>query len=222
MYLKKLELINVGPIKHLNLQCQFSDDGNPKPIILVGTNGSGKSLAIAHVVNSLIDAQGAIFEDSDVEEGRVYKIRSAVYIRFGADYSIATAEFSEDFLVTEIQLTKPKSQYQGSRPDYSKWHEIPDHELSHYHSNFSERSPELKNVLDCASHIYFPPNRFEEPAWLNEQNLRNRVNYPKLINLTTHSNRPVVNYAPLRDIQDWLLDLIYDSFAIETDEKRAN
>ena len=215
MYLERLELINVGPIEHLSLQCQFSDDGNPKPIILVGTNGSGKSLAIAHIVNSLISAQGAIFEDSDVEEGKVYKIRSSGYVHYGADYSIGTTEFSEGFLVTEIQLTKPKSQYQGSPPNYSRWNEMPDHEFSHYHSNFFERIPELKNALRRASHIFFPPNRFEDPAWLNEQNLRNRVNYPKLNFSTSHSNRPVVNYAPLRDLQDWLLDLIYDSMVVE-------
>ena len=219
MYLEKLELIDIGPIEHLNLQCQFSDDGNPKPVILVGTNGSGKSLAIAHVVNSLISAQGKIFEDSDVDTGKVYKLRHPHYIRHGATYSIGKLHFSDGFFVSEIQLAKPKSEYQDPQPEYSRWEEIQDAETSHYHTNFAERSPDLKNALNRASHLFFPPNRFEEPAWLNEQNLRNKVNYPELKFFTTHSNRPVVNYAPLRELQNWLLDLIYDSYAVESTQQ---
>ena len=215
MYLENLELINVGPIEHLNLHCQISDEGNPKPIILVGTNGSGKSFVISHIVNSLISAHGTIFEDSDVEKGKVYKIRSSKFVRYGETFSVGKVNYSSDFFVTEIQLIKPKSEFQDPKPDYSNWKQMPDHQISDFHSNFRKRRTELENALNNASHIFFPPNRFEEPAWLNELSLLNRVNYPELKNLVTHSNRPVVNYAPLRELQNWLLDLIYDCNVVE-------
>ena len=69
--------------------------------------------------------------------------------------------------------------------------------------------------MNNTTHLFFPPNRFEEPAWLNEHNLLNKVNYTSLKNFSSYSNRPIVNYAPMREIQSWLLDLIYDSNAIE-------
>ncbi|MDA3832127.1 MAG: hypothetical protein PF495_01900 [Spirochaetales bacterium] len=111
MYLKRVELKNTGPIEHLKIECCFNNDGSPKPIIFVGQNGSGKSVATAHVVSALIAAHGEVFEDSDVENGKVYKLRSSSYIRHGAEYSTGDVHFSNDFSVHEAQFSKPKNQH---------------------------------------------------------------------------------------------------------------
>lgn len=215
MYLQRLKLENTGPIGHVDIEFRFNEDGSPKPIIFVGQNGSGKSVATAHVVSALIAAQGAVFEDSDVEKGKIYKLRTPSYVRHGATYSTGEVHFANNFSVHEAQFTKLKNQYVAPFPIYSKWDQVQPNESSHYSSNFSERIDELKDSLNRATHIFFPPNRFEEPAWLNELNLRNKASYASLAQYSSHSNRPVVNYAPMRDLQNWLLDLIYDSNAIE-------
>lgn len=216
MYLTRLKLNNTGPIDHADIVLKFNDDGSPKPIIFVGQNGAGKSVATAYIVNALIAAHGTIFEDSDVEKGKVYKLRSPTYIRNGATYSTAELDFSHGFRVCEGQFSKQKNQYESPFPNYSKWNEVPDDETSHYSTNFHERINELRKDLNSNTHIFFPPNRFEEPAWLNELNLRNKANYASLKNYSNYSNRPVIIYAPMRDLQNWLLDLIYDSNALET------
>lgn len=215
MYLERLELKNTGPIHQASIDFRLNDDLTPKPIIFVGQNGSGKSVATAHIVNALIDAHGTVFEDSDVEQGRVFKLRSPTYIRHGKQYSTGEVFFGNDFSVHEAQLSRQKNQFVEPFPTYSKWNEIPDHENSHYTSNFAQSSAELREILNSQTHIFFPPNRFEEPAWLNEESLRNKANYASLKNFAGISNRPVVNYAPMRDLQNWLLDLIYDSYALE-------
>lgn len=215
MYLQRLELVNTGPIKRLNIKSQFGVDGSPKPIVFVGKNGSGKSVAIAHVVSALIEAHGTVFDDSDVEKGKVYKIRSPTYIRHGAEYSTAEVHFTNDFSVYEAQFVKQKCLFEKPHPNYAKWDEVRPTENSHYTSNFRSQSEELKTCLNQATHLFFPPNRFEEPAWLNEMNLLNKASYASLIDYSTYSNRPVVNYAPMQDLQNWLLDLVYDSFALE-------
>ena len=215
MYLQRLELKNTGPIEHAKVECRFNADGSPKPIVFVGQNGSGKSVATAHVVSALINAHGTVFEDSDVEKGKVYKLRSPTYIRRGAEYSTGEVHFSNNFSVYEAQLAKPKNQYVEPFPSYSKWNKVQPSENSHYTSNFPQRANEVKECLNRATHLFFPPNRFEEPAWLNELNLRNKASYASLKSYSSYSNRPVVNYAPMRDLQNWLLDLVYDSFALE-------
>lgn len=215
MYLQRLKLKDTGPIEHADIVCRLNEDGSPKPIVFVGQNGSGKSVATAHVVSALIDAHGTVFENSDVESGKVYKLRSPTYIRRGADYSTAEVHFSNDLSVHEAQFAKPKNQYVEPFPIYSKWSEVQPTESSHYTSNFAQRINEVKDILNRATHIFFPPNRFEEPAWLNELNLRNKASYASLKGYSSHSDRPVVNYAPMRDLQSWLLDLVYDSYAIE-------
>ncbi|WP_321447318.1 AAA family ATPase [uncultured Cohaesibacter sp.] len=215
MYLQRVELVNTGPIEHVKITCRFGDDGSPKPVVFVGQNGSGKSVATAHVVNALIAAHGTVFEDSDVEKGKVYKLRSPTYIRHGAEYSTAEVHLSNNFSVYEAQFAKQKSLFVEPHPTYTKWNEVPATETTHYTSNFTQQREELKTCLKRATHLFFPPNRFEEPAWLNEINLRNKASYASLKNYSNYSNRPIVNYAPMRDLQNWLLDLVYDSFALE-------
>ncbi|UWR89218.1 AAA family ATPase [Phaeobacter inhibens] len=216
MYLKQLELCNTGPIGHAKIECCFNNNETPKPIVLVGANGSGKSMATAHVVNALIAAHGTVFENSDVEQGKVYKLRSSSYIRHGADYSTAKIILSNGFSVYEAQFTKLKKNYKEPFPDYAKWNEVQQDESNHYTSNFHNRRSEIERELNNTTHLFFPPNRFEDPAWLNEGNLRSKASYASLKSTSSHSNRPILNYAPMRDLQNWLLDLVYDSFTIET------
>lgn len=215
MYLKQLELKNTGPIEHANIICQFNDDGSPKPVILVGQNGSGKSVATAHIASALISAHGTVFENPDVKKGKVYKLRSPAYIRNGATYSCGELHFSNDYHVCEIQLVKEKNLYTPPFPDCSKWEKIAEEKSTYYSSNFSKKTDELMMNFKKETHIFFPPNRFEEPAWLNERSLLNKATYASLERYERYSNRPVIIYAPMRDLQSWLLDLIYDSHAIE-------
>lgn len=215
MYLQRLALVNTGPIEQLEITCRFNQDGSPKPVVFVGQNGSGKSVATAHVVSALLDAQGNVFADSDVDDGRVYKIRSPSYIRHGAEYSTAEVHLSNNFSVYEAQFVKQKDLFAAPYPAYAKWNDVSSTEISHYTSNFHEEPELLKTCLQRSTHLFFPPNRFEEPAWLNEANLRNKASYASLKRFSDYSNRPIVNYAPMRDLQNWLLDLIYDSFALE-------
>ena len=44
MYLKSMLVKNMGPIQNFELHPSFSEAGQPKPIVLVGKNGSGKSI----------------------------------------------------------------------------------------------------------------------------------------------------------------------------------
>lgn len=218
MYLQRLELNNTGPIEHASIECGFNEDGSPKPVVFVGQNGAGKSVAMAHVVSALIAAQETVFENPDVEKGKIYKLRSPNYVRRGADFSFAEVYFSNDFVVCEAELLKPKNQFTAPYPSYSKWGGIGDDDQSHFVSNFDEnrkKLTELEKDLNQQTHIFFPPNRFEEPAWLNERNLKNRTSYASHGRYTSRTNRPIIHYSPMRDLQTWLLDLIYDSNAIE-------
>lgn len=215
MYLERLELLNAGPIDHFTLEMPFGSSGNPLPIILVGKNGSGKSIALAHIVSAILAIQAYVYEDSDVAKEKVYKIRSPIYIKNGAMYSVGDLRFSNNLRVSEIQLSYAKSSHAGERPMYEFWDNVPVTATSHYHANYIDDLAKAKTELDNNTHLFFPPNRFEEPAWLNELNLLNKAEYFFRKNFSGYSNRPIIKYAPLRDLQNWLLDVIYDSFALE-------
>ena len=71
MYTTRIQLTNYGPIEHLDIACPFDSD-KPKPIVLVGENGSGKSVILSHVVNGLLVAQQVAYPAiPEVEAGKV-------------------------------------------------------------------------------------------------------------------------------------------------------
>ena len=73
----------------------------------------------------------------------------------------------------------------------------------------------LNDMFDRNCVLYFPFNRYEEPAWLNEANLRAKAQYMPARHLTGQTNRKIISYSPLHDNQNWLFDVIYDRAAFE-------
>lgn len=215
MYLESLKLINAGPVAKAEIVCEFSADGTPKPILIVGRNGSGKSLALAHIVSAITSAHAESYDDSDIEKGKVLKLRTNSYIRHGADYSVGEVRFTNGYFVNEIQLAKPKSEYEAGYLEFVDLDMVPAQELMYLSSNSNEPDLNLKDSIDSETHLYFPPNRFEEPAWLNDMNLKSKADYPSLRRFVNLSNRSIIVQSPMKDIQNWLLDIIYDSFAVE-------
>ncbi|WP_048655332.1 AAA family ATPase [Sinorhizobium fredii] len=218
MYLKRIEIENNGPIEYLNYEFPFDDEARPKPVVFVGQNGTGKSILLSHIVNAMISAKSAVYNDTEVEKGMVYKLRSASYISHGKDYYRAYVYFDEKFHQGEIQISTPRRLFEESKgctPADKNWINIPDDGSSVITSDFFQRDLELREKISKFTLLYFPPNRFEEPAWLNADNLRNITNYASQKRIQGMSNRNVIISSPLRENQSWLLDVIYDSLAIE-------
>ena len=68
----------------------------------------------------------------------------------------------------------------------------------------------------------FPPNRFEEPAWLNKENLKAQAQYMDIKHLAGYTSRKVIASSPLHDNQNWLFDVIYDRAAFELQTRHIN
>jgi len=217
MYFKKIEIENAGPIDCLSIDFPTSDSGSPKPLVIVGENGTGKTILLSYLVNTLITAKQAAFDDTEVEHGKVYKYRSPQYIRAGAHYSYGRVEFRNGQYVEEWQLDRKKSQFEEAysfSPSRKTWAAIPTTDSSHFESSFSniEQAQELFEKKCC---LYFPVNRFEEPAWLNIDNLKDRAAYTEIKRINRYSNRSLISTSPLKANRNWLLDLIFDRQAFE-------
>jgi len=213
MFLKRLTVENLGPIERFDIELPFDENGHPKPIILVGENGTGKSILLSLVVNSLIAAKQLFFDDSEVEQDRVYKLRSPHYISSNKHHYYARSLFEKDFECVEWQLGTIKKEFKetfGYTPTGTKWEGIKETDTSLFSTNFRDNETQLRNLISRRCLLYFPANRFEEPAWLNLSNLRSQAEYTDLERLTTLSNRRIVQYAPLKANQNWLMDILFD------------
>ena len=229
MYARRVQITNYGPIEHLDINLPFEGDA-PKPVVLVGENGSGKSILLSYIVNGLISAKSIVYpETPEVETGKVFKLRSGSYIRIGGEIYFGRVDFDNDLFMGEIRLRIPKEKSRNvptwiSGTDAEDaWKEMDTNTTDHIISNIDHGDEsEIKDIFSKNCVLYFPPNRFEEPAWLNEENLKSKAEYTDLEHFEGYTSRRIINYSPLRDNQNWLFEVIYDRAAFEIITRRTN
>ncbi|WP_114835650.1 AAA family ATPase [Agrobacterium tumefaciens] len=218
MYVRRIEIENNGPIGYINYVFPFDADDKPKPVLFVGQNGAGKSIFLSQIVNALIEAKGAVYQDREVKDGNVYKIRSPAYVRRNSSFSRSYVHFDSDLYLGEIQAIMKKGDFEEQlkmSPADQNWSRMDDDESSCIISNFHQKKSETYKKVSGSAILYFPANRFEEPAWLNAENLINVTDYPSANRIKGISGRKIINDISLKDNQSWLLDVLYDSLALE-------
>ena len=229
MYAKRIQVLNYGPIGQLDITLPFEGDV-PKPVVLVGENGSGKSILLSHIVNGLMAAKGIVYSETpEVETGKVYKLRSNFYIKSGSDYYFARVDFEDDLFMGEIRSVPQKQEYAdnptGLREGDAKdaWDRMNSDDHEHLIGNIDSNSKnKIEAIFAKNCVLYFPPNRYEEPAWLNEENLKARAQYMDLKRREGQTNRKIIDYSPLHENQNWLFEVIYDRSAFELQTRPIN
>ena len=227
MYAKRIQITNYGPIDQLDITFPFEGDV-PKPVILVGENGSGKSILLSHIVNGLISAKDSIYPDAtEVETGKIYKLRSSYYIKSGREFYFARVDFENKLFIEEIRSVRRKKKDSdiptglSGTDALSAWNKMDLDKGDYFDSTFPETTPivipnqekdkdKVEEIFSKNCVLYFPPNRFEDPAWLNEDNLKSKAQYMDIKKIEGYTNRRVIDYSPLHDNQNWLFDVIYD------------
>ena len=223
MHISRVQISNYGPIGHVDITFPFDGDV-PKPVVLVGANGSGKTILLSHIVNGLASAKDRAFPGNpEVEEGKVFKIRNNAYIKTGSETSFAKVDFGDGWFMGEMRSRQLKRDYENIPDDIpdgdaqSEWGQMPADSNDHLFSNIFNASPNnVREAFANSCALYFPSNRFEEPAWLNEESLNTPAEYMNLRRLEGHTDRRLLNYLSLRVNQNWLFDLAYDRAVFET------
>ena len=211
MYAKKIHLVNYGPIENLKLELPFEEE-TPKPLVLVGENGSGKSILLSHIVNGLILAKDFAFpETPEVETDRVYKLRSSIYIKQASDYYFSRVDFEGGLFVSELRTRLNREGYATMPPDLAgspaedMWQQMNHKENDSLTSSILTGVTTKENIDEAFKKncvLYFPFNRYEEPAWLNEENLTYRARHMDAKRLVGYTSRKVIASSPLHDNQD--------------------
>ena len=238
MYLKQLTLINTGPISRAVLDFPTSPATNsalipdgpagaetPLPIVIVGENGAGKSICLSHIVNTLMGIQQIAYPgSSETRKGTIYKIASQSYIKMGASFYYSQVVFSDGKINEEIALNTPKHNFKNP-PDAilntsPVWKDMEQDSYFSF-SGFAfqnnpfeglpgEEGKWCQDVFKNNCVLYFPPNRFEDPAWLNEEHLKSSPRFLDLARSVGSTDRTVITYHPMRFNQNWMLGVFHD------------
>ncbi|WP_171073130.1 AAA family ATPase [Acinetobacter sp. 216872] len=61
--MRNIHIRNIGPIEKLDLELELKEDLNPKPVILIGKNGSGKTYTLSYIVDAFYELAKKQYND---------------------------------------------------------------------------------------------------------------------------------------------------------------
>ena len=218
MYLKRLLYENVGPISKIDLNAQFDENGNPKPIILVGKNGSGKSIFLSNIVDAFYEMAGRGYTNAALENGhgarQYFKTISPDQIAIGQDYLTAYAQFTQDGQDIKYIFKSGQRDFEQYCNENGltfegnyKW------ETSGNHKKCSPSKEIVEKAFEKDIVAYFTPMRYERPYW------KGNAYYDQVIkNVATERfngelRNPITATIDSKETLRWLYDVITDSRA---------
>jgi hypothetical protein len=211
--LKKILIENSGPISHFEANFYATAEGAPKPTILVGENGSGKTTAISFIVDSLLQLAATKFDDVLTSSGigtLYYRLRSHD-IRIGASSSVAHIQYECDGknidyvdrvgLDTDLNLLRQKL---GLPADFPLQVEQK-HEKS-LTANIDFIGP----ALNSGAYAFFPSGRREIPHWLQERAL-NPERFTQARKFGNKISRSLIVETAAEETATWIMDGLLDN-----------
>lgn len=97
MYLHEIFLQNTGPISECHVKPFFDDAENPLPIVVVGPNGSGKTIFLSYIVDALTEFAKKAFRDTVLPDSSgsspYFRVIQPMAIRSGQPFSLSLLHF---------------------------------------------------------------------------------------------------------------------------------
>lgn len=212
IYIEKIRMQNYGAITNLEYNCQFNENGNPYPIVLVGKNGSGKTLLLSNILHSLIEIKRKLYNEiPEVNGDNLYRLGSKEYIQSNKEFSYINIEYTQDMYYCSCVVRTPKIF------DFNKIANYPNINTKNSELKQSGFFNECKNcekeTFDGNIFLYFPVDRYYIPNWLNNKN--EYLSFSSSDNYLGHSNTDIIKDNLLEDIESWILDVLIDKYIYE-------
>ena len=217
MYINRLIYENVGPIQRININMPFNEDGTPKPVILVGENGSGKSTVLSNIVDSFFEFADLAYsnvKETDFSTNKLYyKTLSNIEINGKNNYMFTYISYNNDTTTCyisksgKITVEEIAKKYNIRIPSEMKRDE------ESYKSITRLNNKKIDEIWSSNVICYFAPNRYEKPLWMGDNYYEiDNFSHPQISErIIRRLNNPIyVNNVNHINLQ-WILDVISDS-----------
>lgn len=171
MYLKNIVIKNYGAVENLSYVAKFNEDNTPKPIIFVGKNGTGKTLLLSNIVHSFIELKRkTVNELQEVEDDKYFRVCSKSYIKYGENYYYIDYNFSNDIHFSDLAINNyEKFKSEEFNSEFFDHIDINNSKLQK-EGFFNYTSSISSNIFEDYVFLYFPIDRYYNPAWINTDN----------------------------------------------------
>jgi AAA domain, putative AbiEii toxin, Type IV TA system len=214
MYLKQLHVENNGPLRRVHLELPFTATSMPKPIVLVGGNGSGKTNLLSTIGDALLVAAASHYTNVLAGAGPnrpYFRVVGPRTISVGASGSFTVMQFEHDgttYLFREKGSHVTPAEARDLLPESLRpavnWSEKGNVK------SFSIGSEQAGQVFQTGVYLYFPSNRAEAPHWLNVEAVAT-PEFDLQPRITHRSYNPIYVEKALERFQQWILSVILEA-----------
>lgn len=175
MYLKNIVINNIGPIDNLSVELPFNEIGDPKPIVFVGENGSGKTILQSQIIDGLYEIGSSLFYDIGVHLGlnrEFYKISGVTNLQSGKDKGFSLLKFIDNDSEIVEYFDKVGDVYKEDFINFINDFTLSPNNLKGFQKETTiienNRKEKLQSEWIQGVYIYQPAYRYEEPFWKND------------------------------------------------------
>lgn len=215
MYLKHAYVENSGSLRALNLQLSLDSDGNTKPLIMVGGNGSGKTNFLSLVADALFEAAAAHYDNVLPAKGQGrawFRLVGGRTVSIGAPGSVSLLYFEDDgadrFFKEKagtVDAEALKDRVPAIFRNQCAWSSTTDSIKA-----FEIGNAQSETLFERGVYTYFPSNRSEVPYWLNVEALPS-TEFDLRPRFSKRLRKPIYVEHALHDFTQWLLGVIADA-----------
>lgn len=214
MYLKQVVIENSGPLRWLNLSLNFDNNGLPKPLILVGGNGSGKTNLLSLVVDAIFEAAANHYDNVLPTRGvgrAWFRVVGGRTITVGQSGSFCVLRFDDNGVERFYQ------EKAGSVDPVAAATRVPTEVVGHLnwttegsHKQFQLDDDRSRTIFEEGVYIYFPSSRSEVPYWLNKEAVT-QTEFDTNPKFSKRLQKPIFVERALDQIKQWVISLLADS-----------
>lgn len=222
MQIKRIYNRNIGPIENANIEFYTNDDKTPKPVILVGENGTGKSTVLSNIVDAFYEMAGRAYRnvlEKDGDGHQYYKAISPAEIKIGHMYMASFIEFCEP----DDKKVIGQYVFKGGKLDYESFEREMVAKLINRNMWDNENNikgitiskEDVERIFSTNIFCYFGPDRYEKPMWMGEKYYTTSQNEDVHIMVKPLFSGNLYTPILVKDVTEetlkWLLDVIVDS-----------
>lgn len=212
MYLTNLLVLNSGPLADLEIAPEFHPDGTPKPLVLVGGNGCGKTNVLSIIADALIEVAARHFSDITPQRdgGRAYyRLLGPSTMRLGSAFELSAAKFVHEDIVLGYRAVSGTVD-QAVIPRLAFLPELGQGLDGQASKTATGDVNQIEKIFRAGAYCFLPSNRSEAPAWLNSESSTDEPTASFFARTTGKLRKPLVNTTTLEATKSWLVDVILD------------